>query len=167
MKLVANLPYSVASPILVELALNDLGPKRIVVTLQLEVARRLTARPGTPDYGVLTLLVQLDYLPIDWFKIPAGCFFPQPDVESACVILSRRTPPLLTGDLRPCFVSILKRSFSQRRKMMAKLLKEDWETSAVERALQETGLPSAVRAEMVSLEQFTKLTRILYERRNL
>jgi 16S rRNA (adenine1518-N6/adenine1519-N6)-dimethyltransferase len=75
-KLVANLPYSVASPILVELAQTPQRPERMVATLQLEVAQRLMAKAGDDDYGVLTLLVQLDYEPREWFKIPAGCFFP-------------------------------------------------------------------------------------------
>src|SRR5437588_9453047 len=81
-KLVANLPYSVASPMLVELAQAHDGPQRMVATLQLEVGRRLVARPGAKDYCVLTLLVQLDYEPLDWFKIPASSFFPEPEVDS-------------------------------------------------------------------------------------
>lgn len=166
-KLVANLPYAVASPILVELALNEKGPLRMVATLQLEVARRLMAAASDPDYGVLTLLVQLDYLPVEWFKIPAGCFFPEPDVDSACVVLQRRAQPLLTADRRAAFVSIVKRSFSQRRKMMAKLLKADWPVESVEHAFETVPLPFGIRAEKVSLEQFVLLTGILYERRNL
>ena len=166
-KLVANLPYAVASPILVELALNEKGPLRMVATLQLEVARRLMAAAGNADYGVLTLLVQLEYLPVEWFKIPAGCFFPEPDVDSACVVLQRRSQPLLTADRRAAFVSIVKRSFSQRRKMMAKLLKADWPVESVEHAFETVPLPFGIRAEKVSLEQFVLLTRILYERRNL
>ncbi len=93
-KLVANLPYSVASPILVELACGGRAPKKIVATLQLEVARRLMARRDDDDYGVLTLLVQLDFEPGDLFKIPPGCFFPEPGVDSACVVLNRREQPL-------------------------------------------------------------------------
>ena len=91
----ANLPYSVASPILVELACGARSPARVVATLQLEVARRLMARAGDDDYGLLTLLVQLDFEPRDWFKIPAGCFFPEPDVDSACVVMDRRSRPLV------------------------------------------------------------------------
>ena len=75
-KVVSNLPYSVASPLLVELAQSANGPEQMVCTLQLEVANRLVARPGDKDYGVLTLLVQLDYEPQASFKIPASCFFP-------------------------------------------------------------------------------------------
>lgn len=166
-KLVANLPYSVASPILVELAWSAGGPERLVATLQWEVAKRLMAQPGQPDYGVLTLLVQLAYQPLDWFKIPATCFFPSPDVDSACVALRRREQALLPVPLRAGFAAIVKRSFSQRRKMMAKLLKADWPVANLERAFSEVPLPMQTRAETVSLDQFAALTRSLYERRNL
>src|SRR5271169_1769803 len=94
-KLVANLPYSIASPILVELAAGPRAPKMIVATLQLEVAQRLMAQADDDDYGILTLLVQLDFAPKSFFKIPPECFFPSPDVDSACVILERRAQPLL------------------------------------------------------------------------
>ncbi len=94
-KLVANLPYSVASPILVELAQSPKRPRRMVATLQLEVARRLMAVADDDDYGVLTLLVQLDYERGASFKIPADCFFPAPKVDSMCVALQRRAKPLL------------------------------------------------------------------------
>ena len=110
-KLVANLPYSVASPILVELAQMRGRPERMVVTLQLEVAHRLMAGADDDDYGVLTLLVQLDYEPRGWFKIPASCFFPAPDVDSACVVLVRRAKPLLADEHRAAFVKIVKRAF--------------------------------------------------------
>ena len=163
-KLVANLPYSVASPLLVELAQSPQGPERMVATLQLEVAKRLMAGPGEPDYGVLTLLVQLDYEPVQWFKIPAGCFFPEPDVDSACVSLRRRSLPLLEPGQKRLFVAIVKRSFSQRRKMMLKLLKEDWPAEALEQAFARLRLLPQARAEMISVEQFAQLTRELAAR---
>lgn len=160
-KLVSNLPYSVASPILVELALNPKGPRQMTVTLQWEVARRLMAAPGNPDYGVLTLLVQLDYQVRDWFKIPAGCFFPVPGVDSACITLQRRSAPLLQGTERQDFVKWVKQGFSQRRKMLRKLLKEVTEQVRVEQALSTLGLPSTIRGEALSLEQWVALTRQL------
>ena len=162
-KVVSNLPYSVASPIVVELAQTDRGPERIVVTLQLEVARRLMARPGGADYGLLTLLVQLYYEPKQFFKIPASCFFPEPDVDSACVCLVRRRQPLLAAAQRPVLVRIVKRSFSQRRKMMLKLLKADWPAEKLESALEQLQLSPQTRAETVSLEQFVRLTKALAE----
>ena len=160
-KVVANLPYSVASPILVELAQLTKRPERMVVTLQLEVARRLMAAANDEDYGVLTLLVQLDYEPRDWFKIPAGCFFPAPDVDSACVVLVRRTKPLLADEQRPAFVKIVKRAFSQRRKMMLKLLKEDWPMERLLAAQAALGFTAQIRAEGLTLAQFVSLTEFL------
>ncbi len=160
-KVVSNLPYSVASPILVELADAIYGPDLIVATLQLEVAKRLMAKPGEKDYGILTLLVQIEYDARGSFKIPASCFFPKPDVDSACITLVRRESSLLPPERREDFSAIVKRSFSQRRKMMLKLLKEDWPAEKLERAFDELKLPAQVRAEAVSLEQFVRLTQLM------
>jgi 16S rRNA (adenine1518-N6/adenine1519-N6)-dimethyltransferase len=160
-KLVANLPYSVASPILVELASNAHPPERMVATLQLEVARRLMAGAGDEDYGILSLLVQLRFEPCGLFKIPPGCFFPPPDVDSGCIALVRRERELLAPALRPAFVRLVKLAFSQRRKMMAKLLKQDWPVDRLDSALSSLGLSPQVRAEAVSLEQFVRLTEVL------
>lgn len=160
-KLVANLPYSVASPILVELAQSPRPPERIVVTLQLEVARRLMAQADDDDYGVLTLLVQLEYEPRDWFKIPAGCFFPAPDVDSACVVLERRPAPLLPEGDRVTFRKIVKRAFSQRRKMMLKLLRADWPAEKLSQAFVALKISPQERAEKLTLEQFAAFTKIL------
>ena len=161
-KLVANLPYSVASPILVELAAGPRAPKMIVATLQLEVAKRLMAQADDDDYGVLTLLVQIDFEPRGSFKIPPECFFPSPDVDSACVCLVRRATPLLPENLRPAFLKIVKRGFSQRRKMMMKLLKQDWPTDKLAAAFGELDISPMERAEKLSLEQFVALTIILF-----
>lgn len=160
-KMVASLPYSVASPILVELAQGANGPQRMVTTLQIEVARRLMARPGARDYGLLTLLVQLDYEPNTWFKIPAGCFFPAPEVDSACVVLRKRAKPLLAREHREVFVKTVKRSFSQRRKMMLKLLKQDWPEKRLAEVFQRLQLCPRTRAEEAPLEQFVRLAQEL------
>lgn len=160
-KLVANLPYSVASPILVELAQNRGRPERMVVTLQLEVARRLMAAPGAEDYGVLTLLLQLHYAPQRWFKISASCFFPKPDVDSACVVLLRRPKPLLSREHADVFTQLVKRSFSQRRKMMLKLLKADWAEEQLMDAFTRLPLHPQARAENVNLEEYVQLARLL------
>lgn len=160
-KLVANLPYSVASPILVELAQNPRRPERLVATLQLEVARRLMARSGDEDYGLLTLLVQVRYEPREIFKIPRSCFFPEPDVDSACIVLRRRTTPLLDEALHQAFERIVKSALSQRRKKMIKLLKGQWPEQSVAQAIEELGLPADVRGEKLSLEQFVALTKAL------
>jgi 16S rRNA (adenine1518-N6/adenine1519-N6)-dimethyltransferase len=163
-KLVANLPYSVASPILVELSCGQRAPRRLVTTLQLEVARRLMAKTDDDDYGVLTLLVQLDFIPGEWFKIPAACFFPAPEVDSACIHLERRAEPLLPEALRKTFYRLIKLAFSQRRKMMFKLLKQEWPKEKLEAAFTQLNISRQERAEKLSLEQFAALTVILGEK---
>jgi 16S rRNA (adenine1518-N6/adenine1519-N6)-dimethyltransferase len=161
-KLVANLPYSVASPILVELAQAQGCPERIVATLQLEVANRLMSGADDDDYGVLSLLMQLRYEPQSSFKIPAECFYPAPDVDSACVVLSRRREPLLPLELHPLFERIVKLSFSQRRKMMMKLLKKEWPAEKLTAIFSELNISPQERAEKLSLEQFVELTVRLF-----
>jgi 16S rRNA (adenine1518-N6/adenine1519-N6)-dimethyltransferase len=163
-KVVSNLPYSVASPILVELALAEHAPELIVATLQIEVARRLMAAPGEEDYGLLTLLVQLEYEPKGFFKIPASCFFPEPEIDSACVSLNRRVPGLLNAKHKQTFTRVVKRAFSQRRKMMLKMLKEDWSVGGLEELFEQLQLPTQIRAEKVTLEQFVFLSRELAQR---
>lgn len=160
-KLVANLPYSVGSPILVELAEAYQPPDRLVVTLQLEVVKRLLAAADTEDYGLLTLLIQLRYEPIGWFKLPANCFFPQPNVDSACLTLVRRPVPLLDREAAKRFTRLVKIAFGQRRKMMFKLLTAAWPEAQLEAAFTATGIARTARAEQVGLEQFVALTRAL------
>src|SRR3569833_1832909 len=133
----------------------------MVATLQLEVARRLMAQAGDDDYGLLSLLVLLVFVSRDSFKIPAGCFFPAPDVDSACVVLERRAQPLFPEVCRRDFHKVVKRAFSQRRKMMFKLLKGDWPVAALTHAFTTAGLSPQIRAEAVSVPQFVALTRLL------
>jgi len=160
-KLISNLPYSVASPILVELALSPAPPERLVATLQWEVVERIAAKPDTAHYGLLSLLLQLRYRPEQWFKIPPGCFFPPPDVDSACILLRRRPEPLLPAEAVPRFQQIVKLAFSERRKMMAKLLKRRWPGEKVTASMDSLGIDPGARAETVSLEQFIQLTLLL------
>jgi 16S rRNA (adenine1518-N6/adenine1519-N6)-dimethyltransferase len=160
-KLVANLPYSVASPLLVELALGGNGPQRMVTTLQLEVAKRIIAKADTDEYGVLTLLLRLDYQAQIAFRVPSSCFFPAPDVESSCVVLEKRIRPLLTPASRQVYVKLVKLAFSQRRKMMLKLLKSTWPEETLQQAFANLRLAPDVRAEKVGLEGFVALAEQL------
>jgi 16S rRNA (adenine1518-N6/adenine1519-N6)-dimethyltransferase len=164
-KVVSNLPYSVASPILVELALNPLAPLRVTVTLQNEVAERVVADHESDHYGIMSLLMQWRYLPDGMFKIPGSCFFPAPDVESATIALQRRDKPLLPESYRATFVRVVKRAFSQRRKMMFKLLKGDWSIQHLEQAFTETSLSPQIRGEAVPIEKLAALARILADLR--
>lgn len=161
-KLVANLPYSVASPILVELAEAPGAPRRMTITLQHEVVRRLAAEPDTDDYGLLTLLVQLQFAPGERFKIPADCFYPVPDVESSCITMNRRPEPLLDRDQARTYKRLVKLAFSQRRKKMMKLLKQNWPAEALGNAFASAEVHPDERAEKVSLAQFVTLARLLH-----
>jgi 16S rRNA (adenine1518-N6/adenine1519-N6)-dimethyltransferase len=160
-KLVANLPYSVASPIMVELAEAPVPPDRMVVTLQAEVVHRIAAGRDTDDYGLLTLLLGLRYVVKEWFNIRRGCFHPVPDVDSACVVLVRRPEPLLDAKNAAVFTKLVKLAFSQRRKMMHKLLKQQWPVQVLDRAFAEAGISPTERAEKVALEQFVTLTKFV------
>jgi 16S rRNA (adenine1518-N6/adenine1519-N6)-dimethyltransferase len=160
-KVVSNLPYSVASPILVELAQLAHGPERIVATLQLEVARRLMAQAADEDYGLLALLVQVRYEVADYFKVPPTCFFPPPDVDSACVTLLRRPVPLVEAHLQRPFEKIIRRGFSQRRKIFLKLLKADWPEQKLKETFEAMQLDPKIRAERLSIGQFAEMARLL------
>ncbi len=160
-RLVANLPYSVASVLLVDFALAPDPPARLVVTVQREVARRLTAAPATPDYGLLTLLVGARYQPAGRFAVPANCFFPPPKVASTCLRLDRRPEPLLPPALLPEYRALVKCAFGQRRKKMLKLLKQRWPEERLRAALAALDLSPDLRAEKVRPEQFARLTELL------
>ena len=160
-KLVANLPYSIASPLLIDLAASAGRPHGMIVTLQLEVVQRLLAQSATKEYGVLTLLIGLHYATGESFVIPRGSFYPEPNVDSGCIELLRRETPLLLPELCPVFKKIVKRVFAERRKKMMKLLKRDWPEAAVVEAFDALGLDEKIRAERVTLEQFTELTQRL------
>ena len=160
-KLVANLPYSVGSPILVELASAPVPPDRLVATLQTEVVRRIAAVPDTDDYGLLTLLLGLRYTVSGHFAIPRKCFHPAPDVDSACVTLVRRPVPLLDAASSATFTHLVKLALSQRRKMMMKLLKARWPAAVLEEGFAACGIPRGERAEKLPLETFVALTRFV------
>ncbi len=160
-KVVSNLPYSIGTPLVVDLAQAPEPPSILVVTLQLEVIRRLKAGVGSKDYGVLSLLVQCHFQYGTWFKVPRNCFYPQPDVDSGCIVLHRRARELISRDRVHSFVKVVKRAFSQRRKILWKLLKADWPEDRIHAARETLGLSETIRGEALSLEQFIVLTELL------
>lgn len=160
-KMVANLPYSIGSPLLVELSRPGFGPKLMAVTLQKEVVERMASKPGTKSYGILTVLITVSYEVGDWFTVPPGCFFPEPRVDSASVALHRREKPLVSEEHFPTFKKLVKLGFSQRRKMMMKLLKQNWSPEVLEPAFEKAGVDFKARAETVTVEQFVQMTEAL------
>ena len=156
-KLVANLPYSVASPLLVDLAQHAKRPRTLTATLQKEVVLRLCADHDSKAYGLLSLLVQMRYLPIGNFSIPRTCFFPEPDVDSACITMHRREPALVPEEAMGRFETAVRLAFSQRRKKSIKLLRARWPAEVLDAAFQKVGLSTEFRAEHISLAQYVEL----------
>lgn len=159
---VSNLPYSVGSPILVELAQLPLPPTSATVTLQAEVVDRIRARPGTGAYGILSLLLAHTFSVETSFPIPATCFFPVPDVTSACVRLVRRPQPLTpTRESARNYSRLVKLAFSQRRKRVRKVLRAAWPDERLAPAWTALHLSDDARAETLPPGTFADLTHLL------
>jgi 16S rRNA (adenine1518-N6/adenine1519-N6)-dimethyltransferase len=122
---------------------------------------RIRAAPGTAEFGVLTLLLAENYQAGTSFRIPAGCFFPQPDVTSACIRLERRSTPLVSSGEASVYRQLVKTAFSQRRKQLRKVLRQLWTEAKLQEAWSAEGLSSELRAEVLSPEAFARLTRWL------
>ena len=154
-KLVANLPYAISSRILVDLFEQPAGPRKYVVTVQLEVGERLAAKPGSSDFGVLSILAQLEH-DIRVLKVVSpGCFFPPPQVKSAIVSIVRRPPPVPVRDASQ-LKSLVKYAFSRRRKQLGTIL-HGFRPGAVE-ALTAIGIEPRERPENIPLEGWIALS---------
>ena len=165
-KVVANLPYSVATPVMQRLIDSPLRPPRMVFTIQREVADRLTAQPRTKDYGALTLSTQLYYEVHREHVISPRCFIPPPAVESAVVSLRLAPHPQLEPPLEAPFKKLVRAAFGQRRKMLRGVLPKAatgvaMTSPALEAALEHIGAPPTARGEELSLAQWLLLTREL------
>ncbi len=157
-KLLGNLPYYIATPILFHFLQPPTPISLAVFMLQKEVARRLSAGPRSKDYGILALVAQSQWR-VEYLRtVPATVFLPQPDVDSAFVRLIPRAPNELPDCDHDLFLALVRQGFSQRRKQLGKLLKDqlvDWPQSAAE-----IGAPPQARAEELSLEQWIALTNL-------
>jgi 16S rRNA (adenine1518-N6/adenine1519-N6)-dimethyltransferase len=149
-KVVANLPYSVSTPVLERLVEGDAKPRAMVLLLQREVADRLAAAPRQKDYGALTLFTQLAYHVTLAHVVSRRCFYPAPGVESAVVLLERRDPRVRLRPGAP-FHELVRQGFGQRRKMLRKLV------TGAEPVLVRLGIEPTARAEELSLEQWIEL----------
>ena len=160
----ANLPYNVTSPLLT--AFLKAGCfESVTVMVQKEVAARLCARPGTAEYGAFTLLVQWYAEAEKLFDVPPDCFMPRPKVTSTVIRLCRRpSPPVRVRD-EEFFFAVVRAAFNQRRKTLVNAVSAGMREVAradVEKALAEMGLSPTVRGEALSAEQFAALSDILY-----
>jgi 16S rRNA (adenine1518-N6/adenine1519-N6)-dimethyltransferase len=160
-RVVGNLPYYITSDILLRLFGEHGFFDRLVITVQLEVADRLAASPGTRDYGLLSATANLYGRVEKLFELPPGAFSPPPLVHSAVlrIDIAPRFEELQVDERG--FIDFLKRSFAQKRKMLSNNLREHFRPAVVRQSLQQAGIEPRARAEAVTLDQMAALYRIL------
>ena len=164
-KVVANLPYYITTPIIMGLFESHVPVQSITVMVQKEVADRMQVGPGTKDYGALSLAVQYYAKPYIAANVPPNCFMPRPKVGSAVIRLEcHEEPPVQVKDEKLMF-RIIRASFNQRRKTLANGLKNSPEISlsreGIEQAIAELGKGASVRGEALNLEEFATLSNIV------
>lgn len=166
-KMVANLPYYITTPIIMGLFESHVPLESITVMVQKEVADRMQVGPGTKDYGALSLAVQYYAEPYIVANVPPNCFMPRPAVGSAVIRLTRhQKPPVEVMDEKLMF-RLIRASFNQRRKTLANGLKNSGELNlskeVITAAIEKLGKGSSVRGEALDLEEFARLTNIIKE----
>ena len=164
-KVVANLPYYITTPIIMGLFESHVPLKSITIMVQKEVADRMQVGPGTKDYGALSLAVQYYAKPEIVANVPPNCFIPRPNVGSAVIRLPRHeVPPVEVKDEAYMF-ALIRASFNQRRKTLLNGLTNAGNLGVtkeqITEALEQMGLPATIRGEALTLEQFGELSNIL------
>lgn len=164
-KVVANLPYYITTPIIMGLFESHVPLKSVTIMVQKEVADRMRQEPGSKEYGALSLAVQYYAKPEIMANVPPNCFIPRPNVASAVIRLTRyEKPPVEVKDDRYMF-ALIRASFNQRRKTLANALSNDpglhLTREQVMQALETLDMNPLIRGEMLSLEQFASLSNIL------
>lgn len=155
LKVIANLPYNVTTPILAKLVpLHDLFTS-LTLMVQEEVARRFVGTPGTSAYSSFTIFLNYYSTPCYGFKVSHNCFYPPPNVESAIVCLNLHTPPKVSNQEE--FFTMTRTSFEHRRKMLRASLKDLYGSENITKGLEACGLNPLARPEDLSLAQFIKL----------
>ena len=166
-KVVANLPYYITTPIIMGLFENHIPATSITVMVQKEVAERMQAGPGGKDYGALSLAVQYYAEPYIVANVPPNCFMPRPNVGSAVIRLTRHTEPKIVVKDEKFMFKLIRASFNQRRKTLQNGINNSAELSiskdAVVEALRKMGLSESIRGEALTLAQFAELSDLLCE----
>lgn len=160
LKVIANLPYHLTTPILVHLISQSHLFSSLTLMVQEEVARRFTAKPGHKDYSSFTVFLQFYSNPQYAFFVSRHCFYPAPKVDSAVVKLDLKEPPLVQNV--ESFFKMTRTAFEHRRKMLRVSLKPLCESQAISQALEEIGLNPLARPEELSLADFLKLHALLF-----
>ena len=164
-KVVANLPYYITTPIIMGLFENHVPIKSITVMVQKEVADRMQVGPGTKEYGALSLAVQYYAKPEIVAIVPPNCFMPRPNVGSAVIRLTRhKEVPVQVNDEKLMF-KIIRASFNQRRKTLANGLNNapdiHLSKEVIQESIEELGVPVTIRGEALTLQQFAQLSNII------
>lgn len=166
-KVVANLPYYITTPIIMGLFESHVPLKSITIMVQKEVADRMQVGPGTKDYGALSLAVQYYAKPEIVANVPPNCFIPRPSVGSAVIRLTRHEQPPVDVKNETHMFALIRASFNQRRKTLINGLTNAGNLNVTKeqivQALEKMGLPATVRGEALTLEQFGELSNLLLE----
>lgn len=166
-KVVANLPYYITTPIIMGLFESEVPIDNITVMVQKEVADRMQTGPGSKDYGALSLAVQYYAEPYIVANVPPNCFIPRPNVGSAVIRLTRHQKPPVEVKDRGLMFRLIRASFNQRRKTLQNGLNNSSELhyskEQIARAIESLGVPATVRGEALTLEQFARLANYFTE----
>ena len=164
-KVVANLPYYITTPIIMNLFENHVPLESITVMVQKEVADRMQVGPGTKDYGALSLAVQYYAKPEIVANVPPNCFMPRPNVGSAVIRLTRHEKVPVEVEDEKLMFAIIRASFNQRRKTLANGLNNSPEIrlskEIIQESIEELGVPVTIRGEALTLEQFAAFANII------
>lgn len=166
-KVVANLPYYITTPIIMGLFESHVPIESITIMVQKEVADRMQVGPGTKDYGALSLAVQYYAKPEIVAIVPPNCFMPRPNVDSAVIRLTRHEKPVVDVKDEALLFKVIRATFNQRRKTLQNGISNSGELNFSKEkilgAIEKMGLPATVRGESFTLEQFAEFTNLLSE----
>lgn len=166
-KVVANLPYYITTPIIMGLFESHVPMESITVMVQKEVADRMQVGPGTKDYGALSLAVQYYAKPEIVANVPPNCFMPRPNVGSAVIRLTRHEEPTVEVKDEKLLFRLIRASFNQRRKTLANGLSNSGELKLskeqIAGAIEKLGLPAGIRGEALTLQQFAELCNVIVD----
>ncbi|MBR4344444.1 MAG: 16S rRNA (adenine(1518)-N(6)/adenine(1519)-N(6))-dimethyltransferase RsmA [Lachnospiraceae bacterium] len=161
-KVVANLPYYITTPIVMSLLEKDLPIESITVMVQKEVAERMQASPGTKDYGALSLAVQYRADTYIAANVPPNCFMPRPAVGSCVIRLRKKDEPPVSVSSPELMFKLIRAAFNQRRKTLLNALANSSEVpygkEEILKAITETGIKETIRGEVLGLKEFGELT---------
>ena len=169
-KVVANLPYYITTPIIMGLFESHVPVESITVMVQKEVADRMQVGPGTKDYGALSLAVQYYAKPEIVANVPPNCFMPRPKVGSAVIRLTCHEQPPVKVNIEALMFRLIRASFNQRRKTLVNGLNNSSEVhvpkDVIAKAIEEMELSPSIRGEALTLEQFAQLSNLIESRKS-